>query len=85
MDYIFFIQKKTTNFEISPSSVNRFWHAVAQNDGKNMLFHVVMFLWSFPRQHFEIFSKTIIFNVNNSILQLDRYLVITSCSVNRFC
>ena len=46
---------------------------------------MVMFLWSFPRQHFDIFSKTIIFNVNNSILQFDHYLMITSCSVNRFC
>ena len=65
--------------------MNRFWHAVAQNDGKNMFFHVVMFLWSFPRQHFEIFTKIMIFDVNNQILQLDRYLMITSCSVNRFC
>ena len=42
---------------ISQSSENRFWIPVAQNDGENTFFRVVMFLWSFPRQHFEQSSQ----------------------------
>ena len=57
---------------ISQSSENRFWIPVAQNDGENTFFRVVMFLWSFPHQYFELFPQNLYFYSIRYIALRDR-------------